>query len=213
MSVERPILFSGPMVRAILAGQKTQTRRIVNMRGVDYVGPAGGEDDPNNWGWADQYGDWHVIGRGYPLPGRINQGDTWSMPCPLGEPGDRLWVKETWRTLAAFDRMPPRLIPPGTPIHYEADGPQPEGFGRARPSIFMRRWMSRIARDVTAVRVERLQGISDEDARAEGIDDIGEGAGLAKIRFQNLWNAINGKRAPWEANPWVRAISFPRLAP
>lgn len=177
---ERPILFSGPMVRAILDGRKTQTRRLVKLTDSGRVKEPG---SPRNWHLDD-----HAA---------VNA-------CPFGRPGDRLWVRETFR--ACSDR-----------VLYAATEERPMlGW---EPSIFMPRKWSRLTLEITDVRVQRLQEISEQDATAEGL-----GAGVvshgwqrnavvlssAVGRFRMLWDQINGKRAPWESNPWAWAITFRR---
>lgn len=190
---ERPILFSAPMVRAILAGTKTQTRRVV--RGpIEYLGPSGGQDDLSSWGWffdgEEQHG-YMVLARG--MNERFDNGCI-SIPCPYGVPGDRLWVRETWRGEG-----------PGS-VKYRADGDD-VGSLKWRPSIFMPRWASRIDLEVTEVRVQRVQEITREDAIAEGVTthDV--------FGFMRLWDSINGKRAPWASYPWVWALTFKRVRP
>ncbi len=195
---ERPILFSAPMVRAILDGRKTVTRRIVNppptrvADGLPYGnGPA--------WAHAD--------------PGSA------LMHSPYGIGGDRLYVRETWAAPHAYDHLPPRLIPQDSRIHYAAT--EDRGGLLWRPSIHMPRWASRITLEVTGVvRVERLQDISEADAKAEGalcelaeIDSVRLGA-MASHRggFRNLWTSINGPDS-WTANPWVFVIEFKRINP
>lgn len=171
----RPILFKPDMVRAILDGRKTQTRRIVN-----------GE---------------HL--------GCLNAGlGANSETCPYGAPGDLLWVREAWGNGA-------------TRVMYKAGCNRmyrpPEGW---KPSIHMPRWASRLTLEITDVRVERLQGISENDARAEGIADGGclncgehEPCGCAEPKpdardaFIHLWRSINGEES-WSANPWVWVIQF-----
>jgi len=170
---ERPILFSAPMVRAILAGRKTVTRRTIK-RGVVVTC-----DD--NVGVAD-------------------------VPCPYGDPGDRLWVKEAWRAGVEWDRAPPLDIDPyDESIWFEAtETPLPaakSGWGKRRPSLFMCRWMSRILLNVASVRAERLQAITDAEARAEGLDGVTE--------FAALWDTINGPGS-WDADPWVWRVAFTR---
>lgn len=169
---ERPILFSGAMVRAILEGRKSQTRRVVKGRGSrglpEFHGGRGEENDPSAWGWFFDGPDHHgyeVLARG--LDERHDHGLV-SMPCPYGEPGDRLWVRETW----AHDgsKAPPlyraswqcKRDYPGVPCEHGPD--------RWRPPIHMPRWASRITLEVTGVRVERLCNISEEDAVAEGVE-------------------------------------------
>ncbi|MCA8045525.1 hypothetical protein [Burkholderia arboris] len=169
MNKERPILFSGPMVRAILEGRKTQTRRIAIPKRscVDFIGggPKDGPDwnDPTCWGFEDpNTGFWWAL--------RGND-ECYQLPCPHGMVGDRLWVRETWAQPAALD--------PG-PTVYRADYPAcvPKEFEnvpdaaaiRWKPSIHMPRAMSRITLEIAGVRVERLQAISEADAAAEGVE-------------------------------------------
>jgi hypothetical protein len=211
---ERPILFSSSMIRAILDGRKHQTRRVVKLR-PPYVMDERDEGRPCPWPWSTTWaaGD---------------EDDGW-MPCPYGLPGrDRLWVRETW---APAD---PRYSPLA-PVVYRADGDdQPCLDARWRPSIYMPRWASRITLEVTGVRVERLQDISDEDAIGEGIscgDDAwhaGPDGRYMRDRhgwyvghtrhnapshaFREAWDQINGQRAPWASDPWVWVIDFRRQA-
>lgn len=205
--ISRPILFSGPMVRALLDGRKTQTRRVVKWRGgLDMIGPAGSEDDPASWGFEDgETGIWWTLERGCNGTG---PGDTHSMPCPYGEPGDRLWVRETFGWVCGNGRR----------IVYRADADQPPRIGypedpitdmKWTPSIYMRRQHSRITLVVTSVRVERVADINDVDAEAEGIEPSPNGH-PAHIRFAELWDSINGKRpgCSWDANPWVWVVGF-----
>lgn len=209
--IERPILFSGPMVRAILDGSKSQTRRVV--RGQKRIA-----HDVTNfnlgafWGWAANDAAVRELG-------------SQNLQCPYGTPGERLWVREsfTWRRgngirpwYRADGEQPTRED--GQPIPWDA-GP------RWHPSIHMPRRICRITLEVTDVRVERLQDISEDDARAEGVDD-GPGRGSHVYPspraargplghrgvFRELWDTINGKRAPWASNPWVWAVSFRRVA-
>lgn len=208
---ERPILFSGPMVRAILADAKTQTRRVVSDRAVAQLGLA-------LRGIAAQ-----VAG------GRATSPVVAPGMCPYGDRGDRLWVRETWRP---WNRVVTPRERGASGILYAADDARIEderggmlwamaSATRWRPSIYMPRWVSRLTLDVTAVRVERLCDISEADARAEGVeahptttltDATGAGS-LPSYRatYARLWDEINGQRAPWESNPWVWAISFRRL--
>ena len=179
---ERPILFSGAMVRAILEGRKSQTRRVVKGRGSrglpEFHGGRGEENDPSAWGWFFDGPDHHgyeVLARG--LDERHDHGLV-SMPCPFGRPGDRLWVRETWglrkhfdftdwhrRSLRAIDSLPPEWM-----LDYRADWQQDHEPNFWRPSIHMPRWASRLMLEVTGVRVERLNDISEEDAKAEGVE-------------------------------------------
>lgn len=198
---KRPILFSGSMVRAILDGTKTQTRRVIS--------PVQPRDD----------GLWPA-GRD-PVP-----------DCPFGAPGDRLWVRETFGlTLEHDDNGEPTnarrvLDGDGVPhwVVYRADHPNwvwTDGDGYAgpslwRPSIHMPRWASRLMLEVASVRVERLHDISEEDARAEGVEPtvIDDGAVLhrypARRHFQALWENINGPGS-WERNDWCWVVGFRRV--
>lgn len=192
---ERPILFSGPMVRAILDGSKTQTRRVAKhplaqaaVRINSYKGQS----------------EFDCI-----LP----DGTGGIIQCPYGNPGDRLWVRETW----AHERDGTGC-PDDTGVLYRATDPgwDDEGTGlRWRPSIYMPRWASRITLEITAVRVERLQSISEADARAEGVtpnafEQTSDNWG--GVLYRRLWEQINGPGS-WHANPWVWAITFQRLEP
>jgi hypothetical protein len=185
---ERPILFSAPMVLAILDGKKTVTRRIASDR---------------------------VYAR-----------------------GDLLWVKESWSAPPAYDHLRPIDLADDTPIRYAADGTvrgaskrfvDADGCyttGRGRPSIFMRRWMSRITLEITDVRAERLQSITPEDVVAEGIpldqhrcdcEPCSRTSALCTatqsslmLAWRELWDGINGDRSPWASNPLVWRIAFAR---
>jgi hypothetical protein len=243
---ERPILFSGPMVRAILDGKKTQTRRVVNPQPVLNLDT----DDVAEIGSPESLVLGYFSGS-TPYRWSAKDGSPEETPCPYGIPSDRLWVRETWATGKALDGKSPKKIAtscldagyakPWAPIWYEADGSRPdnetantfEGKGKSRPSIFMPRWASRILLDVVDVRVERLNDISEMDARAEGIsqvtfipDDgfppslgymVGKDDGKsplhtsAKECFKKLWDDINGERAPWSSNPWVWVVTFKRV--
>lgn len=205
---ERPILFTGPMVRAILEGRKTVTRRVVKPQ-PDFLGSM---VDPNT--------PFKTLDAG--LHARIT--------CPHGQPGDRLWVREAWAADAQVDAIAPRDLSQGEPIWYPADfsarqtGCSMISKGRGRPSIHMPRWASRVLLEITAVRVERLQDISEEQALAEGVhgepcdharqacSDIGCWGDTAKGAFGFLWEQLNGAGA-WQANPWVWVVEFKRVTP
>ena len=149
-------------------------------------------------------------------------------PCPYGDPGDTLWVRETWCTAATLDEYSPAQMArlaeaagyawPWAPVAYDASGSANSDtlvtfggvWGRRRPSIHMPRWASRITLRVTSARVERLQSITDYDAIAEGISKSPNGH-PEHIRFAELWDQINGKRAAWGSNPWVWRIEFERV--
>lgn len=204
MKRERPILFSAPMVRAILDGRKTQTRRIVKP-------PPSGE-------WCPLVGDFHETvedSSGDVYPGPLVFGaydDCESARCPYGRPGDRLWVRETW--FSSTPKTPSRVRYAADDLIRLEDGL----FARAvckppkwRPSIHMPRWASRITLEIVAVRVERLRGISDTDAIREGIPDYPDFTGDSPVHdYSALWESINGKGS-WDLNPWVWVIEFKRV--
>jgi hypothetical protein len=192
---ERPILFSAPMVNALLAGTKTQTRRAVK---------------PQTAVLTDE----QARAFGVRPPAQENAP---VVPCPYGVVGDRLWVKETWKADQIWDGIRPVEIHEGEPLLYTADehatGVVTFEWGRGRPSIFMRHWMSRITLELTAVRVERLNQISEADAQAEGVDGCFVWKGEVPSRvslYQRLWEQINGAGS-WAANPWVWALTFRRV--
>lgn len=199
---ERPILFSAPMVRAILAGHKTQTRRVVKLPRW-FVPPA-------------------TLGM---VPGAILH----ETVCPYGQPGDRLWVRETWGQVS-WTTIIGRPKPPRVETVYRAgphsfDRDVPHGWtagNRWRSPIHMPRWASRITLEVTGVRVERVAEITEADAQAEGVahgnvagldvdidGDVWNGA--YRRAFRRLWDSLNTKRGyGWGTNPWVWVMEFRR---
>ena len=245
---ERPIRFRGDMVRAILDGSKTQTRRVIKPQ-PEWESPEPVLDDDDCWVWCEFINDRPVDD---------------GLRCPYGEPGDRLWVKETWR----IDGWHPEYGI--TTIQYRADGAlrEPDSYWpdtgneikdqddwkrywgqcvddaqknlgdptmedgwcgdpgwdwepgdgpcRWRGGRFMPRWASRITLEVTNVRVERVQEISEKDVLAEGyglqpwhLNENGEPEGPRTAGFAELWDSINAKRGyPWEDNPWVWVVKF-----
>lgn len=223
---ERPIMFSGEMVRALLAGTKTQTRRVVKPQ--------------------PQHIEWFAHQNGWCARVRDTEPQYEMVRCPYGVPGDRLWVREAWcnyggKTIYRAD--------------YGAHTPISDGIGGPwKPSIHMPRQASRLTLEITAVRVERVQSISEEDALAEGLtvrigDGTGPGPGFkwngpayqdastgnyhvpdaggsgvcccyegrairrnaAVCAFASLWDRINGNTHPWASNPWVWVVEFRRL--
>lgn len=233
-----PIPFKPEMVRAVLSGAKTQTRRIASTRqcvlGEEFPGPRGSD------GFSRAY-----------LMHRASDRAAMLALCPYGQPGDSLWVREAWRTVAEADQLPPRDLTTAYRIWHEADEAHQPGAGKYRPPMFMPRWASRITLEVTGVRVERLQDISEADAVTEGCearpfpgpwwqgykrDDEGELHHQqvvgneppdwmvephkmkpldhlnvsAKAEYQLLWNSINGPDS-WATNPWVWVVEFRRL--
>ena len=192
---DRPILFNDAMVRAILSGTKTQTRRLVKPQPpawAQHPQPAG-----DGWEWTDRHEDADDL-RHWP--------DYYKpMRCPYGQPGDRLWVREAWR-MSAFGPM------------YRADGDDAFGW---KPSIHMPRRFSRIDLEVTGVRVERLQQIDEADAEAEGVQQAPQPMAtmysvdeVLRTRyrqgFAELWESINGPGS-WDANPWAWVVEFKRV--
>ncbi|MFF6743141.1 hypothetical protein ACET5C_17155 [Pseudomonas aeruginosa] len=225
---ERPILFTGPMVRAILEGRKTVTRRVMKYQPHEDASVTVGN---YNITVVDRHGEQQ------PRPEAF--GAWWSdgergCICPHGQPGDRLWVREAWAADAQVDAIAPRDLSQGEPIWYPADfsvrqtGCSMISKGRGRPSIHMPRWASRILLEITAVRVERLHDITEDQAEEEGVErpenitnvDVWDGAerelfnamNQPRARFRRLWSDINGSES-WDANPWVWVVEFKRVTP
>lgn len=221
---ERPILFSAPMVRAILDGSKTQTRRALRIQPLDVLLMK-----------EDKAGvEWVGLMQREPEP----KGTVFR--CKFGKPGDRLWVRETWQgpllgtagDYKAFNAGGQKAIQKPECCVYRATDTlnAVDDDGRElgwRPSIHMPRWASRILLEITGVRVERLQDISEEDAAAEGIHydrtipfngpwfiepSDPQGYLLASSCYQALWEQINGPGS-WNANPWVWVVEFKRVQP
>ena len=217
---ERPILFSAPMIKAILGGTKTQTRRVVKWPAT----------------LSGSFEHLRTDATAIINDGRKPIGLSW----PYGQPGDRLWVRETFSPFvdssipARIDAASYVVLTDGTQV-YRRDGAIVPGLSsyapgafdhvRWRPSIHMPRWASRITLEVTSVRVERLQDITEEDARAEGVEACGgfmatsgcwmnyglDGPALSTARdsFSSLWSSINGPES-WDANPFVWVVGFRR---
>ena len=221
---ERPILFNAEMVKAILSGRKTQTRRVIKLPLIDK--------------------DMGCELAGNELAGEVAAGDYRN--CPLGKPGDQLWVRETWSDVnnsgcpSVAYRADGEVRDLGEEDGEEAD-PNLEKYrfatwypdqingteGRWRPSIHMPRWASRIQLEITNVGVQRLQNISSGDAVREGICQLpasgrycinpgdqyfGGASHSAKEVYSWLWESIYGEGS-WGANPWVWVIEFERVAP
>lgn len=223
LAKERPVLFSAPMIVALLRAldPKTQTRRIVTPQpptDFDFVACPGGD-----FWWSN---------------GDDDNPQSHHIRCPYGQPGDRLWVKETWKTRREWDGRKPTDIPLDEGEQADLDYARQQHItyataddgavkltGKTRPCLFMRRWMSRITLEITAVRVERLQDITEEDAKAEGIFQFGDlgfygydkqgtpgphCCDTARDTYQALWESINGKGS-WAENPWVWVLEFKKL--
>ncbi len=196
---ERPILFNTEMVEAILEGRKTQTRRPM-------------KPQPPH----------HEFQRIPTQRLNIETSGHQFVHCPYGQPGDRLWVRETWCWPFSNEYIIPSEIPEykRSEIRYKADGIE---YTSWRPSIHMPRWASRITLKITNIRVERVQEISETEVRKEGIaldnepcdhprrscEDVGC-AGKRSI-FVDTWNKIYGKTFPWSSNPWVWVVEFKRI--
>lgn len=218
---EHPIIFNGEMVRAILDGRKTQTRRVINSYGNDYhldsrLCDWGLSGSPEQWDGEKKIWQWtgkrppQVNSWIWELQSDVDDSMTIPVKCPYGVPGDRLWVRETWQNVSDMGIC--------HPIHnivvYRATDPDWETMDgwKWRPSIYMPRTASRIMLEVVAVRVERVQDISDADVRAEGVlfpATTIDGFGVA---FSTLWNSINAKRGySWESNCFVWVVEFKRI--
>jgi hypothetical protein len=209
---ERPILFSAPMVRAILEGRKTVTRRVVKGGQIpteDASVPVGGPR-------------WNAIGQRDPRYGFCVHGTTEVEcaqelarfgRCPYGKPGDRLWVREAWAQINVAQAPGESWV-----VYRECDNRTDYG-GPWKPSIHTRRRDSRILLEITDVRVERLQDISRSDIRAEGLqcppelasDDVSPNyRDWYPAAWRELWESTGGD---WEANPWVWVVEFKRVTP
>lgn len=213
MSRELPILMSGPQVRAILDERMSQTRRVVSTR-LNDERPAKIVQSTAKVEWLARYGTIPI------------SGERW-LRCPYGQPGDLLYVRETWAAIVPGGNFDEITGPPsGFPAmwqkpyvcRYRAD-PDPladadreiRGFDW-RPSIHMPKWASRLWLRVTDVRVERVQETTREDAVAEGVSDAQLYTAHATAlweEFRRLWDSLNAKRGhPWSANDWVWVVSF-----
>lgn len=194
---ETPLLFNAPMVRSVLDGRKTQTRRVVKLPHQNPLGVW----EPSTMG--GEHGGRTAKGGTIPLQAVIwhtRTGD--SLMCPHGQPGDRLWVRETW---SSQDCMEGEALYRATAIQDGMNAGEVQEI-TWRPSIHMPRWTSRINLEITGVRVERLQDISEGDVIQEGCpNEILYGTGW----YRDLWESINGPGS-WDANHWVWVIEFQR---
>lgn len=227
---EHPILFTRLMVRALIDGRKTQTRRIMKYQtegrigGPELFNPVvinrDGEEEPG----TEIFGVY---------------GEDWGLKFPYGRPGERLWVRETWATHTALDVLRPKRLPHAAFIYYRADnGTEPRKW---RPSIFIPRWASRLTLEITNIRVERVKDITETDAEAEGTqvwaqsELVGHsqreecwctiskqiarqrnepipGVASTVAAYAMLWDSINAKKGhAWESNPWVWVVEFKKV--
>lgn len=191
---EIPTIFNGPMVRAILAGTKTQTRRPIKRQ-------------PGNDIDADVLRGCVPMRRGrYEFMGCEGHEISLRPPC---FPGDRLWVKETF----SHDPNCPSVCTNPLHLYYRADFDEEDGWEiRWKPSIHMPRWASRIVREIVSVRIERVQEIDEWGARAEGLTRRSDGPNIVSA-FRRLWDSIYGKTFPFRSNPWVWVREFRRIEP
>lgn len=207
---ERPVLFNAEMVNAILSGRKTQTRRVMKVQ-PEIIPP---EDECGNPGYWIPFSAARSMVRNEEM----------HIACPYGLKRDRLWVRETFSGDFEVEGMKPSDWSSFTPVWYWADGNPPYGdWTRPKPSLHMPRKFCRLLLEITSVRVERLNDISESDARAEGIIDGGclncgepEPCGCASPNpdatdaFAYLWQSIYGVES-WFSNPWVWVIEFKRV--
>lgn len=192
---ERPILFSGPMVRAILDGRKTQTRRIVKPAPDDWIDQLHGYDLRGRAPYDIEHPETGaVVGYGF-------QSEDAFYKCPYGQPGDRLWVREAHGLDLA------------NKVYYrEGFDPKCGWNGKWRPSIHMTRAASRITLEIVGVRVEQLTSITAGESIKEGItiEDCRRVNGSAVDAYRKLWESINGPGS-WNENPWVWVVEFKRV--
>lgn len=208
---ERGMIFNGEMVRALLSGRKTQTRRPIKWKQTRFT-EIGEREDGSKWPWSEDAE--HAC-------------DFWH-PCPFGAVGDRIWVRETFCTVDDTQYGGEKWVDYRATPKFEAS--HPAGWDSApndaeslkwRPSIHMPRWASRILLEITNVRVERLNAISEEDSQAEGMEltgwrptysdpDSGGEVWTPYDNFAQLWECIYGEGS-WKANPWVWVIEFKRV--
>lgn len=219
---ERPILMSPPMVRALIADEKTQTRRVLldQREAVSAF-----RQSPTLWGWHVRNEVMKALPEDHQMHRGVNVFS--SMKCPYGVEGDHLWVKEDWQAWTEYDALKPSDIPQNpSAILHSASRLNAPWDSRRRNARFMCRWMSRITLEITEIRVERLQSISEDDALDEGVsllhmqaydherrdwfndDEFQTFDPVRKYRL--LWDTINGVGS-WKSNPWVWVLTFKRV--
>lgn len=190
-TTERPILFSGPMVKAILEGRKTMTRRVVKPAPEFGVEAASVQ---------------HEDGKAKAVFQSLSNCSGITVACPYGRPGDMLLVRETWAYNPDFN--PPYEFSTGQYVYRADFGAEPVAWNW-RPSIHMPRAASRILLEITAVRVERLKDITASDCVCEGIEFESD-IFTTYNKFRRLWQSINGPES-WAKNPWVWVIEFKKI--
>lgn len=229
---ERPILMSAPMVRALLEGRKTQTRRIMNPQPVHaqhhvWKGKTVRDAEHRMWCWKDV-----VLENIWDFPNGDDRREL-ALHSPYGLSGDRLWVREAWKTGSSLDKCDAKAIAalclkagyktPGAPVLYLANdyvrrwGDNDRSdfgvFGRYRHARFMPRWASRLTLGIAEIRVQRLRDIGVKDAIAEGCEPLPPFPASVSAPedyisgYRNLWESINGAGS-WDSNPWVWAVTF-----
>ena len=237
---ERPILFSAPMVRAIMEGRKTVTRRPVKSFQIPVEDSSVAAGERHRWMAIAQRDPRYGFGVFGATEAECAKELEEFAPCPYGRRGELLWVREAWQADAQVDSIAPRELSNGEPIRYPADwdfrqtGCAMIKPGKIRPSIHMPRWVSRILLEITDVRVERLQDGEGETAYesryiAEGMKRIHQGDGDYAFHpfksepgpgnwtdpfdaWRELWVGINGAES-WNCNPWVWVVEFKRVMP
>lgn len=205
-ATERPILFSGQMVKEIKRERlpKTQTRRVIRPQ-------------PTKTGHWIRPWEWHGLNKHKPCISWADDGkgsEFIKQWCPYGRVGDRLWVRETWAASPFLNRYAPRDLPRETLVVYRADDVVNRSHFVWRPSIHMPRWASRITLEIVKVRVEQVQDISESDSFCEGIPEWTSPKQTfnPRMRFAELWDSINAKRGyGWNVNPWVWVIEFRKV--
>lgn len=219
---DRPILFNGPMVRALLDGRKTQTRRILSsarvfatperraftLRGDALLRALRNADrwrhlEGDGWFWESDAFEWQAPA--------TRTG--WMAHLSCYAIGDRLWVRETWRAWSEYDGMPPRAIPAAAAIQYPADNPLSPWDSKARPSIHMPRWANRLTLVVTDVRVQRVQDISEADAIEEGLASLSKDGKLWKHGIPDADGLPGTDDHGWPWTEWQRdpVLAFSRI--
>jgi len=221
MPKESPIIFSTPMVRAILEDKKTQTRRVIK---------------PQPEAFQTEQGECISFRKTKKADGAsVHTSREKLLKYSPYKIGHRLWVRENFIASSIYDAIKPSDLKEHITIGYPADESilpewkEIESLGKTRPSIFMPRWASRITLEVAGVRVERVQDISEGDSLSEGLEEVKDGDGIqagswhgfrcgdfwdtsSRSCFADLWNLINAKRGfSWDANPWVWVVEFKRL--